>query len=187
MGILISLGAVSPVIIAVPKHPVDRIATTPSFHVESRRSTISLNYFGQVASYRLDKTSIGGINVEMEPAQIVKILGKPIKMSEKVGCIVEHSLIYDGLRIKVSESEAIIHTTNSNYRTDLGIKVGDTISKAEKMYDGKLGFRSKKQRGLITYQQQVKRDSEISLILEIGHKNGRVTHIEHVRIVHEDC
>ena len=69
MGILISLGAVSPVI-AVPKQPINRI--------------VSLNYFKQIASYHLDKTSIGGVNLDMDPEQVIKILGQPKKkISEK--------------------------------------------------------------------------------------------------------
>jgi hypothetical protein len=67
IGILISLGAVSPVI-AVPRQPTDRL--------------ISLNHFKQAASYHLNKTSIGGVNVDMEPKQVIKILGKPRKMTE---------------------------------------------------------------------------------------------------------
>ena len=83
-----------------------------------------------------------------------------------------------------------IHTTNSNYRTDLEIKVGDPISKAEKMYDRKLGFKSEKRRGSIAYKsiayRENTRDVEMSLALEIGHKNGRITYIEYERIMNED-
>ena len=68
MGILISLGAVSPVI-TVPNQPINRI--------------VSLNYFKQIASYHLDKTSIGGVNLDMDPEQVIKILGQPKTISEK--------------------------------------------------------------------------------------------------------
>jgi hypothetical protein len=172
MGILISLGAVSPVI-AVQKQPIDRV--------------ISLNHFKQAASYHLDKTSIGGINVDMKPAQIIKILGKPKKISEKIGCTVDYTLIYDGMKIVISDFVSTINTTNSNYRTDLGIKIGDPISKAEKMYDRKLGFKSEKQTGLVTYRERIERNPEMSLVLEIGHKNGRITYIKYERSVHQSC
>ena len=74
---------------------------------------------------------------------------------------------------------------------DLEIKVGDPISKAEKMYDRKLGFRSQKRRGSIAYESLVyrenKRDVKMSSTLEIGHKNGKITYIEYERIMNEDC
>lgn len=186
MGILISLESVSPVI-AVSKHPIDRIGTTRSLRVVSRRSTISLNYLKQVPSYHLDKTSIGGIDVNMNPTQVIKILGKPKKISEESGCTVDYTLVYDGLKIVISDFVSTIYTTNSNYKTDLGIKVGDPISKAEKMYDRKLGFRAEKQRGSIVYREKVKRYAEMSLVLEIGHKNGIITHIKYERSVDESC
>ena len=67
------------------------------------------------------------------------------------------------------------------------IKVGNAISKAEKMYDRKLEFRSEKRRESITYREKVKRYAEMSLALEIDRKNGRITHIKYERNVHEDC
>jgi hypothetical protein len=91
------------------------------------------------------------------------------------------------MKIVISDFVSTIHTTNSNYRTDLGIKVGDPISKAEKMYDGKLGFRSEKQKGLIIYREHIERNPEMSLVLEIGHKNGRITHIKYEKSVHQSC
>jgi hypothetical protein len=176
LGILISSGAVLPVT-AVQKQPIDRIAL--------------LSYFKQVANYHLDKTSIGGINVDMKLAQIIKILGKPRKISEKIGCTADYTLIYDGLKIELNGSQSTIYTTNSNYRTDLEIKVGDPISKAEKMYDRKLGFRSQKQRESIAYKsiayRENTRDVEMSLELEIGYRKGRITYIKYERIRHEDC
>ena len=176
MGILISLGAVSPAI-AVPKQPIDRM--------------ILLSHFKQAASYHLDRTSIGGITVDMKPEQIIKILGKPRKISEKIACTVDSTLIYDGLKVVFNGSQSTIHTTNSNYRTDLEIKVGDPISKAEKIYDRKLGFRSEKRKGSIAYKsiayRENSRDVEISLTLKIGHKNGRIKYIEYERTIHEDC
>lgn len=186
MGILIPLGAVLPVI-AVPKQPIDRGLAMHKLQVVSRRSTISLNYFKQAVSYHLDKTSIGGINVDMQPEQVIKILGQPRKITEIIGCTVNYTLIYDGMKIVIGDPVSTIHTTNSNYRTDLGIKIGDPISKAEKIYDRKLGFRSKKQKELITYRERIGRNPEISLILDIGYRNGRITHIEYERTVHEDC
>ena len=186
MGILIPLGAVLPVI-AVPKQPIDRGLAMHKLQVVSRRSTISLNYFKQAVSYHLDKTSIGGINVDMQPEQVIKILGKPRKITEIIGCTVNYTLIYDGMKIVIGDPESTIYTTNSNYRTDLGIKIGDPISKAEKIYDRKLGFRSKKQKDLITYRERIGRNPEMSLILEIGYRNGRITHIEYARTVHQDC
>ena len=104
-----------------------------------------------------------------------------------MGCFLDYTLMYDGLKIVNSGSELTIYTTNFNYRTDWEIKVGDAISKAEKMCDRKLGFRSEKRRGFITYREKVKRYAEMSLALEIDHKNGRVTHIKYERNVHEDC
>jgi hypothetical protein len=176
LGILISSGAVLPVI-AIQKQSIDRI--------------VSLNHFKQVANYHLDKTSIGGINVDMEPAQIIKILGKPRKINEIIRCTLDYTLIYDGLKIVSNGSQSSIRATNSNYRTDLGIKVGDPISKAEKIYDQKLGFRSQKQRGSITYKsiayRENTRDVEMSLELEIGYGKGRITYIKYERIRHEDC
>lgn len=97
MGILIPLGAVLPVI-AVPKQPIDRGLAMHKLQVVSRRSTISLNYFKQAVSYHLDKTSIGGINVDMQPEQVIKILGQPRKITEIIGCTVNYTLIYDGMK-----------------------------------------------------------------------------------------
>ena len=97
MAILIPLGVVLPVI-AVLKQPIDRGLAMHKLQVVSRRSTISLNYFKQAVSYHLDKTSIGGINVDMQPEQVIKILGQPRKITEITGFTVNYTLIYDGMK-----------------------------------------------------------------------------------------
>jgi hypothetical protein len=99
----------------------------------------------QQGSIVLSDTSIGGLKIGMSEREVIKKLGVP--KSRKIapnGCTGTNdiSLEYSNLDLYIIEGAKktdrsyliSITTTNSRYGTNKGIRVGDSIGKAEKVY-----------------------------------------------------
>jgi hypothetical protein len=108
----------------------------------------------------VSKISIGGIKLGMKEIDIIKKLGKPKSRTTKYDDVCYSSYIttwkYNGLEIEglsTSNNTSIsevhkITTSSSSYPTEKGVKVGDSISKAQKAYSA---LSSKKSENNLSY------------------------------------
>jgi outer membrane protein assembly factor BamE (lipoprotein component of BamABCDE complex) len=82
---------------------------------------------------KADRLSLGVINIGMTKAEVRKRLGRPLKSSYS-HCGREHFTYSKG---EVGTQDGFVYyvtTQNPNWRTKKGIKVGDSIVKAKKVY-----------------------------------------------------
>jgi hypothetical protein len=129
------------------------LALTITLLIGSASSAISLANLhpsklalSQKGSIVLSDTSIGGLKIGMSEREVIKKLGAP--KSRKIapnGCTGTNdiSLEYSNLDLYIIEGAKktdrsyliSITTTNSRYATNKRIRVGDSIGKAEKVYN----------------------------------------------------
>jgi hypothetical protein len=88
------------------------------------------------------KSSLGGIKFEMTEQQLQRLYGKPLKRKvlKTLECgeapITQIFYTYKNINVELTEVDKIgivtvAKTTNRRYRTDKGIRVGDSIKKAQ--------------------------------------------------------
>lgn len=107
----------------------------------SNREDIALS---QKRKFDINRASIGGLQLGISEKEVIKKLGLP--KSRKTGysaCGDNNyiSLKYNGLNIELTANSGTskfyvnsITTTSSQYYTNIGIKVGDSMNKARKNY-----------------------------------------------------
>jgi hypothetical protein len=78
-----------------------------------------------------------------------------------------------------------VSTSNPRYRTDRGIKVGDSISKTKKIYDRILSPSLDQKFGVLEYTE--KGDGNLLTNLRFKYQNEKITHIEYEKYYKEDC
>jgi hypothetical protein len=88
------------------------------------------------------KSSLGGIKFEMTEQQLQKLYGRPLKRKvlKTLECgeapITQIFYTYKNINVELTEVDkigivTIAKTTDRRYRTDKGIRVGDSIKKAQ--------------------------------------------------------
>jgi hypothetical protein len=91
------------------------------------------------------KVSIGSLKLGMTEKQVTRLLGKPSSIEKEKGvsnCYwnTSTSIKYRNLEIFIADgSVETITTTSKSYATKEGVRVGDPISKAKKIYGSKFG------------------------------------------------
>lgn len=91
------------------------------------------------------KVLIGSLKLGMNEKQVTRLLGKPISSEKEPGvsnCYwnTSTSIKYRNLNILIADGSVdAITTTSKSYVTNEGIRVGDPISKAKKIYGRKFG------------------------------------------------
>jgi hypothetical protein len=120
-------------------------SVSPTYAVSARTSLLQSESAAEI--YRISKNpSLGGIKIGMSEQQVRSILGKPLKIERITQqCDDSKVVFYTYATIQVdldnvnetSEFKvAGIRTTNPQYQTDRGIRVGDSIAKAKATYPG---------------------------------------------------
>jgi hypothetical protein len=134
------------------------LTVSPTVMGENNIFTHSTHPVGKSNRKAIDvsKISIGGIKLGMKEKDIIKILGKPKSRAIRYDDVCYSSYIttwkYNGLEIEglsttnnPSQSQVhLIDTFSSRYSTEKGVKVGDSVGKAQKAYSNLL---SKFERG----------------------------------------
>jgi hypothetical protein len=92
----------------------------------------------------VQQSSIGGVNRSMSAVQVQRLLGKPLQRRrlKTVYCgdpLVTLSYTYRDLQVELYEDHGKfivdeVTTTGRRYRSDKGIRVGDSIEKAKAAY-----------------------------------------------------
>jgi hypothetical protein len=139
----------------------------------------------QKKSYSLSRFSIGGVVVEMSPAQVIKKFGKPLSIKEFTGCVSTTTLKYKRTNVSIDSANWSISTTDPRYRTDQGVRVGDSISKARRIYNLLISPVPNQKPGILEYTETGKQNLQIDL--RFGHQNGRINRIEYAHFYNEDC
>jgi hypothetical protein len=91
------------------------------------------------------KVSIGSLKLGMTEKQIIRLLGKPSSITKEKSdntCYwsTSTSIKYQNLDIFIADGSLDnISTTSKSYATKEGVRVGDPISKAKKIYGSKFG------------------------------------------------
>jgi hypothetical protein len=91
------------------------------------------------------KVSIGSLKLGMTNKQVTQLLGKPRSIEKEQGvsnCYwnTSTSIKYRNLDILIADGSVdVITTTSKSYVTNEGVRVGDPISKAKKIYGRKFG------------------------------------------------
>jgi hypothetical protein len=130
----------------------------------------------------ISNTSIGGIKIGMSLQQVRNRLGKPRRLSQAYEPCTGGSLktlAYDRLSIAGTSSVLTVFTSNPSYKTDRGVRVGDSIAKAKKIYGKVLLSSSSQEPGILNYMEEGG-----LLSLSFSYKNGKITSI---RIHMDDC
>jgi hypothetical protein len=91
------------------------------------------------------KVSIGALKLGLNDKQVTRLLGKPRSIEKEQGvsnCYwnTSTSIKYSNLDIFIADGSVdAITTTSKSYVTNEGVKVGDPINKAKKIYGRKFG------------------------------------------------
>jgi hypothetical protein len=91
------------------------------------------------------KVSIGSLTLGMNDKQVTRLLGKPRSIEKEQGvsnCYwnTSTSIKYRNLDILIADGSVdAITTTSKSYVTNEGVRVGDPINKAKKIYGRKFG------------------------------------------------
>ncbi len=91
------------------------------------------------------KVSIGSLKLGMTEKQVTRLLGKPNSSEKEQGVsncywTTGTSIKYQNLDIFIADGSLDkISTTSKSYATKEGVRVGDPISKAKKIYGSKFG------------------------------------------------
>jgi hypothetical protein len=135
--------------------------------------------------YSLSNFSLGGVAVEMTEEQVLKKLGIPREKKEFDGCVTTTMLEYDRLSVSISSADWSVSTSNPLYKTDLGIKVGDSIARARKIYNRVMRPAPNQRPGVLEYREAGAANLQMDLLL--GYRNGKITSIEYAHYYKEDC
>jgi hypothetical protein len=117
---------------------------SPVSAVPHQTAMLQSNPTAELPKY-YEKSSLGGIKFEMTEQQLLKLYGKPLKRTIiktlECGEYPKTSVFYTYRNIKVELVEVkgvgivtMAETTNRRYLTDKGIRVGDSIKKAQAAY-----------------------------------------------------
>jgi hypothetical protein len=94
----------------------------------------------QISSWKgidLSQVSIGGIKYRISAREVIRKLGNPHTRKITSNCLESiDRLQYPGLVIDLDEKKYVtsIVATDPRYETDRGVKVGDSVEKAVKVY-----------------------------------------------------
>lgn len=101
--------------------------------------------FAVTSSTTADNTpnpySIGGVRIRMTESQVRSIWGRSVNRSEiRLACLTGFSITYSQSEVVLEKRKGnifsvfAIKTKNRKWKTEKGIKVGDSISQAKKVY-----------------------------------------------------
>lgn len=151
------------------------IATTPTTYQISQNTAKS-------AKITYDRIGVGGIKLSMSEAQVRKILGKPLQVSDSfLGAIGKtRTLKYSGITVELGEGSKPgsynvyqIKANGSGYATPDGVKIGDSQSKLIKTY----GKRKPSKNGNVSrFNYSISNPSPTIFIFTV--KNSKVIEIE---------
>jgi hypothetical protein len=127
-------------------------------------------------SYSLSSFSISGVIVKMEAAEVIKKLGKPHSIKEFTGCVSTTTLGYDRTEISIDSANWSFSTSNPKYRTDQGVRVGDSISKARRIYSRLISQSLTQKFGALEYAELG--EENLQMDLRFSYQNGKITRIE---------
>jgi hypothetical protein len=116
----------------------------------------------QNKTHSLSKFSIGGIDSSMATEDVIKTLGKPLRINKQYEpCAGDYlsELVYDRFTISISGAYFLMSTTNPIYQTQEGVKAGDSIAQVKKIYAGRYSSQPQtdldQESGSITYQEEI--------------------------------
>ena len=115
------------------------------------------------------KVSIGSLKLGMNEKQVTRLLGKPSSSEKEQGVsncywTTSTSIKYRNLDILVADGSVdAITTTSKSYVTNEGVRVGDSISKAKKIYGQKFA------------SEQIIRTKEKYSVAYINANNGGIS------------
>jgi hypothetical protein len=136
-------------------------------------------------AYSLSNFSIGGVVVKTDSAQVIQKLGKPWSVKEFTGCVSTTTLEYEKTTIAIDSSNWSFSTSNPKYRTDRGVRVGDSISKARRIYNPLISLAPNQKLGILEYTETG--EQNLQMDLRFGYQNDKITRIEYARFHNEDC
>jgi hypothetical protein len=168
--------AVATVIIPFASYTYSQaIATTPTSYEISQNTA-------QTTNLSYDRIGVGGIKLSMSEAQVRKILGKPVKVTNGFLGIIgkTKTLKYSGITVELGEgskpgSYDVYHikANGSNYATPDGVKIGDSQNKLIRTY-GKI--KPSKSGNVTQFNYGI--DKPSPTIFNFTVKNGKVIEIE---------
>jgi hypothetical protein len=136
-------------------------------------------------AYSLSNFSIGGVVVKTDSAQVIQKLGKPWSVKEFTGCVSTTTLEYEKTTIAIDLANWTFFTSNPKYRTDQGVRVGDSIGKVRRIYNPLISLTPNRKPGVLEYTETGKQNLQMDL--RFSYRNAKVTRIEYAHFYNEDC